>query len=803
MQVSLSWLSAHLELSSYTVPQLSDLLTFAGVEVEGIEERGVTTDKVVVAQITSFEQHPNADKLSVCKVDDGSGSPRQIVCGAKNFKAGDKVPLALPGAVLPGGFAIKEGKLRGVDSLGMLCSGKELGLGEDHSGLLILDPASPVGTPFNQLFPSDVLFDLEITPNRSDLLSHLGLARELAALTGLPLKGRRDHGKTDTPVQKAGDDQVLIKAPEACPLYTARLIKGVKVGPSPEWLKRRLESIGLRPINSIVDITNYVLMEMGQPLHAFDLDKLKGGIVVRTAAEGEKMVALDGQNHALQADDLVIADSERAVAIAGVMGGEETGVTESTVNVLLESACFSPSGIRRTSRRLALSSDSSYRFERGIDPQQVQGGSEFATKLILEIAGGKAEDIVLVAGQAPQLVGEVTLDENRVRKLLGTPDMQGAEIHGILEKLGLTKKSAAENQSQWGIPSYRLDLLRPVDLIEEVARVVGLDRVPSRQAAIAVPVDVADRAYDFAMSLRHALANRGFYEAQTLRLISQAQLADSLGNADAASVAVPVKNPLSEDHTTLRPSIVPGLVATAALNIRQGTHRLRFFELGRVFLKLPNGSSREEERLAILLSGPVAPASWHGREPQAADVHELMGVIQSLPGLGNVSFEPRKAKDGPHHLLTSELRAGNRNLGWIAQLHPARARQIDARHPVYVVELLVSALRQGSAGPAKFEDLPRFPAITRDVAMEVPADLPHAKVAAFFASQKEPLFIASEVFDVFTDPTGQKMAQDRKSIAWTLTYRASDRTLETPEVDAAHQRILAALEKTLPATVRR
>ncbi len=803
MQVSLSWLSTHLDLSSYTVPQLSDLLTFAGVEVEGIEERGVTTDKVVVAQITSFEQHPNADKLSVCKVDDGSGSPRQIVCGAKNFKAGDKVPLALPGAVLPGGFAIKEGKLRGVDSMGMLCSGKELGLGEDHSGLLILDPASPVGKPFNELVPSDVLFDLEITPNRSDLLSHLGLARELAALTGLPLKGQRDHAKTSTQTKAAAADQVVIQAPEACPLYTARLIKGVKVGPSPEWLRRRLESIGLRPINSIVDITNYVMMEMGQSLHCFDLDKLNGGIVVRLATEGEKILALDGQSHALQTDDLVIADTQRPVAIAGVMGGEETGVTETTVNVLLEAAYFTPSGIRRTSRRLALSSDSSYRFERGIDTQQVFGGSELATKLILEIAGGKAEDIVLTAGAAPALVGDVTLDENRARRLLGTPDLGAEEIHAILQKLGLTLKSAGDTQSQWSIPSYRLDLLRPVDLVEEVARVIGLERVPSRQAAVAVPVDAADRAYDFAMTLRQALANRGFFEAQTLRLISQAQLADSLGNADAASVAVALKNPLSEDHTTLRPSIVPGLVATAALNIRQGTHRLRFFELGRVFLKLPNGSSREEERLAILLSGPVSPSSWHGREPQSADVHELMGVIQSLPGLGSVTLEPKKAKDGPHHLLTSELRSGNRNLGWIAQLHPARAREIDARHPVYLVELLVSALRQGSAGPAKFEDLPRFPAITRDVAMEVPADLPHAKVAAFFTAQKEPLFIASHVFDVFTDPTGQKMANDRKSIAWTLTYRASDRTLETAEVDAAHQRILAALEKALPATVRR
>ena len=797
MQVSLSWLSTHLDLSSYTVPQLSDLLTFAGVEVEGIEERGVATDKVVVAQIQSFEQHPNADKLSVCQVDDGSGTLRQIVCGAKNFKAGDKVPLALPGAVLPGGFAIKEGKLRGVDSLGMLCSGKELGIGEDTGGLLIMAADSPVGTPFNQLNPADVLFDLEITPNRSDLLSHLGLARELAALTGLQLKGERHHANASAKTKAAADDQIVIKAAEACPLYTARLIKGVKVGPSPEWLRRRLESIGLRPINSIVDITNYVMMEMGQSLHYFDLDTLKGGIVVRVAAEGEKFLALDGQTYELKTDDLVIADSHCPVAIAGVMGGEETGVTESTVNVLLESAYFAPSGIRRTSRRLGLSSDSSYRFERGIDPQQVQGGSELATKLILTIAGGTAEDVVQVAGEAPKLVGEVTMDENRARKLLGTPDMTGDEIHAILEKLGLTKKSASKHESHWGIPSYRLDLQRPVDLMEEIARVIGLDRVPSRQVAVASPVEAADRTYDFAMNLRQSLSARGFFEAQTLRLIADAQLADSLGGGQG----VAVKNPLSEDHTTLRPSIVPGLVSTAALNIRQGLHRLRFFELGRVFLTLPKGGSREEERLAVLLSGPVSPTSWHGREPQAADIHELVGQIQNL---ARTPLEVRPVKEGSaNYLLTSELRAGNRILGWIAQLHPARAREINARHPVYVAELLLSALRQGSTGPTKFEELPRFPGMTRDVAMEVPADLPHAKVAAFFATQKHPLFVGAEVFDVFADPSGTKMAKDRKSIAWTLTYRSSDKTLETAEVDAAHTAILTALEKSLPATVRR
>lgn len=799
MKVSLSWLSTHIDLSNYTTPQLTDLLTFAGVEVEGVEEKGVSSDKVVVGQIKEFSQHPNADRLSVCLVDDGSGPLRQIVCGAKNFKAGDKVPVALPGAVLPGNFEIKEGKLRGVVSSGMLCSGKELGIGEDTGGLLILDADAPVGRPFKELVAADVLFDLEITPNRPDLLSHLGLARELAALTGLPLIGQRDHAVSATP---ASATNVKIEAPEACPFYGARLIKGVKVGPSPAWLRARLESVGLRPINSVVDITNFVLLEMGQPLHAFDLAKLDGGnIVVRMATEGEKMLALNGTEYPLTTADLLITDGMRPVAIAGVMGGEDSGVTEATADLLLESAYFQSSGIRRTSRKLALGSDSSYRYERGVDPQQVLGASELATKLILEIAGGTAE-AVTAAGNVPAAAGEVTFNEAKTRSLLGIPDLKAEEMHSILTKLGLTLLSAAGEISQWQVPSYRLDLQRSVDLAEEIARVVGLDRVPSKKQAAFATSDVADKNYDFAMQVRQALANRGFFEAQTLRLISTAQLSDAIGLPDVVKWSQPVKNPLSEDHTTLRPSLIPGLIATAALNIRQGTSRLRFFELGRIFLRLPNGTTREDERVAVLLSGPVAATSWHAREPKPADVYELRGLIETLPGLAGQAVELKRQADSDTFLLSHELRAGNRSVGWIAQLHPSRARAIDSRHPVYVAELVLSALRTNQGGMAKFEELPRFPAITRDISMELPADLPHAQVAGFFNGLKEPLLVSSEVFDVFTDESGLKIAKDRKSVAWTLTYRSNDRTLETAEVDQAHGRVLAALAKALPATVR-
>jgi phenylalanyl-tRNA synthetase beta chain len=799
MNVSLSWLQRHIDLAGMSIPKLRDLLTFAGIEVEGVEVRGIDSDKIVVAQVLASVQHPNADRLSVAQVDDGSGTARQIVCGAKNYKVGDKVPLALPGAVLPGGVEIKAGKLRDVESNGMMCSGRELGIGDDHAGLLILDPGLPVGKLFREVVTPDVIFDLEITPNRPDLLSHRGLARELAALTGKSLK----HAETTLPPEKkAGKTQVRIDAPEACPLYTARIIKNVKVGPSPEWLQRRLQSIGLRPINNIVDITNFVLMELGQPLHAFDMNKLHGGIVVRQAGAGETIKALDEQDYSLTADDLVIADKATALAIAGVMGGVDSGVTEQTTTVLVEAAYFAPTHIRRTARRLGITSDSSYRFERGVDPQGVLAASAVATKLILEVAGGEAELEVLVAGKAPKLTGEVVFDEARARALIGIPDLDRFEMHKVLSSLGLQMMGGKGREaSKWSIPSYRIDLQRSVDLVEEVARVIGLDRVPAEARGVFTPASAADRSYDFAMSIRHALTNRGLHEAQTLRLISGAQLADVLGQPVAADKSVSVKNPLSEDHATLRPSLVPGLLATAALNIRHGLRRLRFFEIGRVFLMNPNNSSREEERIALLLSGPSEASSWHGKESSDLDIFTLRGVIEALPGIEGQSLDlAPKPLDG--WLLSAEVKRGSKTLGWIAQVHPARARQLDARHPVYVAELSMSALQQGAQSVVKFSELQRFPSITRDVALEVPADLPSAKIAAFFASQKEPLLAGAEVFDVFSDATGEKLPADKKSTAWSLTYRAADRTLAASEVDEAHQRILKALLGTLPATIR-
>src|SRR5712671_6686966 len=403
MKFSVNWLREFVDLPK-NPEDIADLLTRVGIETENIETHGAKIAKVIVSQITASSHHPNADRLTVCEVDDGSGTKRQIVCGATNYKVGDKVLLALPGAKLPNGTEIRKSKLRGVESEGMLCSAIELGLGEDAAGLLILSPEAKIGAPITDLFPSDTILDVEITPNRGDLLSHFGLAREIAALTGKKLKSAPRDTKID--IKKSG---IIISAARECPFFSARKIDNVKIGPSPQWLRTRIESVGIRSINNIVDISNLVMLELGQPTHAFDADKLRGDINVRLARDGEKFLALDGKTYSLKPDNCVVADQERAVGIAGVMGGEETGVTESTKNILLESAYFLPSSVRRTARNLNLPSDASYRFERGVDPEMVLRASQRATELIRDIAGGTPAKEVNVAGKVPPNPANVSL----------------------------------------------------------------------------------------------------------------------------------------------------------------------------------------------------------------------------------------------------------------------------------------------------------------------------------------------------------------------------------------------------------
>src|SRR6476620_7832000 len=538
MKFSINWLREFVDLPK-NPEDIAELLTRAGIETKNIETRGARIDNVIVSQITASSRHPNADRLTVCEVDDGSGAKRQIVCGATNYKVGDKVPLALPGTKLPNGTEIRKSKLRGVESEGMLCSAKELGVAEDAAGLLILSPEAKVGSPISDLFPSDTILDVEITPNRGDLLSHFGLAREIAALTGKKLKSTPRDAKI--PVKKTG---VTISATRECPFFSALKIDSVKVGPSPQWLRAKIERVGIRSINNIVDISNFVMLELGQPTHAFDADRLKGDIDVRLARDGEKFLALDGKTYAIKREMCVVADQERAVGIGGVMGGEETGVTNSTKNVLLEAAYFLPASIRKTARELNLPSDASYRFERGVDPEMVLRASARATDLIQEIAGGAPAKEINVAGKLPANRSEVSLTYEKCGRVVGVA-IKSKTIDGILEGFGLKKISAAKI-TKWKIPSYRRDLQRDVDLIEEVVRAYGANKIPGVERGRYSPSSAADHAHDFEAEWRSRLAAAVLNEARTSKLLPRERFAFS-------ESAIELRNPLSEDAVALRP----------------------------------------------------------------------------------------------------------------------------------------------------------------------------------------------------------------------------------------------------------
>ena len=794
MNISLNWLATHLDLSGKTTKEIDDLFTFAGVEVEGIVIEGITSEKIVVAQVMEAVQHPHADRLKVTHVDAGEGSLRQIVCGAQNYKVGDKVPCALPGTALPGGFTISETVMRKVESRGMLCSAAELGLPAGEDGLLILPADAEIGKPLREMFDSDVLLELEVTPNRPDLLSHRGMARELATLLKTPLKPLAIPSRS---VGAAPATSIRIDAPAACPLYTAVRISGVTIKDSPAWLKQRLESIGQRPINNIVDVTNYVLHELGQPLHAFDAAKLSGGIVVRHAADGEVFLALDASQHVLTNSDLVIADAAgHALALGGVMGGAGSGVTEATTDILLESAYFTPSGIRRTSRRTALSSDSSYRFERGVDPAGVLAASDLAVKLILETAGGTAEPATQTAGAAPVLTRPVALNAAKLDQLMGGA-IPLAEAEAILTRLGLTRLADAT----WDVPSFRADLQRHIDLVEEIARVHGLDNVPSRLLGTFVPASPSDAAYDADMVLRRRLAALGMHECQTIKLIADSQLGDALlARPLLDGDVIRVKLPLSEDHAVMRPSLVPGLVATAVRNVAQQVKSLRLFEMGRVFRNAGGGKARDQESdaLAILLAGPIQPFGWAQAE-RNVDLYDLKGLLSALLDGREIRFVP---KERAGFVLACDIKVDAQIVGVFARLAPARERDLDFTAPVFVAELDLAKLRKLLVGISHVADLPQFPGSSRDAAMELPLATANAQIENLLDKCAEPLLVAYECFDVFTDPSGTKLPADRKSLAYRFHYRAADRTLKSDEVDAAHQRLLATLTSQLGVKFR-
>jgi phenylalanyl-tRNA synthetase beta chain len=788
MKISLSWLRDYLRTDK-PASEIARILTDAGLEVGAIESNGVAIPKVVVARILESVQHPNADRLSVCKVDDGSGTPRQIVCGAKNYKVGDKVPLAQPGAVMPGDFKIKVGKLRGVESEGMMCSSKELGLGEGADGLLILSPETTIGTPLSDLFPAEEVFEIEITPNRPDWLGHLGVAREAAAFDC----GELVASAPALPSTREDSSVAAIAALEASSFYSIRRIDGVKVGPSPDWLRKRLESVGLRSINNIVDVTNFVMFESAQPLHAFDAAKIEGALTVRFANDGEAFTALDGKEHKLSANDPVIADARGAQAVAGITGGAESGVSETTTSILLESAVFTPTVIRRSSRALGISTDSSYRFERGVDAQGALAASARAAALIVEIAGGTSAAELIVAGSLPAL-RTVALRGDRVRSLLGIT-LDDAAIAALLAKLGIKQVSGG-----FEIPSWRNDLTREVDLIEEVARLHGINSIESKFSGIPSPSSEADAAYDFARGLRRRLSGGGFHEARSGTLTgSRDQAAFSAGGV------VVVRNPMGEEHSTLRASLIPGLLEAVSRNLRHGAEAICLFEIGKVYR---HEQPEESTRLGLVSTGRTAPENWRGDSERSFDLFDLKGVIARLGNpLEPITFRPTTHASLP---LALEILIGGKPVGLLGVLSPAATREVMVgghQGQIVVAELDLAAL-QASSGtgfskdPKKFGAIPKFPAVRRDLALLTDSGTPYSLIEQTALETKEELLTGITPFDIFSDPSGVKVPLGKKSLAVALTFQHADRTLTTEEVNEAVTRIVARLRESAGAEVR-
>lgn len=813
MKVTLNWLKQYVEFN-WSPEELTERLTMLGLEVEGVSNLGGEFAGIVVAQVLTRDKHPNADKLSVCRVHDGTGE-RQIVCGAQNFKAGDKVPLILPGASLPlkpgdkDPFTIKVGKIRNVESHGMMCSHEELGIDPEaighrkEDGLLILREDASVGQSFAEYLGrsgSDVVYDLEVTPNRPDLNSVIGIAREIAAVTGNPLR----KPAADCPVSTESTADLVgvrLEAPDLCPRYTARVIKGVKIGPSPDWLRSTLEKVGLRSINNVVDVSNFVMLETGQPLHTFDYHLLakdasgKPTVIVRRAAAGEKFTTLDAKEHTLATENLLISDEQKAIGLAGVMGGQNTEINAATVDVLIESAYFAPTNIRRTSKTLGLRTDASYRFERGADINACDFASRRCAQLILQTAGGTlAAGVVEACPESPK-AKEITLRHAKTGALLGIEIPAETQV-SMLVSLGLTAKSGSPAESTFDIPSWRVDLKREADLIEEIARLHGVDKIPATAPQGAVGAHPFDAVYDQFAELRRLLAGLGLSEAQGQTLIN-----DSAARA-ASTETVLLANPLSSDMNALRPSLLPGLLDTLRHNLTRKHGDVQIFEIGRVF-SAPNGQLKEGWRLAIALTGARNPGFWAGEERDAkCDLFDLKGLVEEVIefcGLRGVAYAKRGESTGLFLESATLALGGKLPLGQLGQLLPKLAKQHDLRDAVLLAELDLDQLLARRNAAKAFKPLPQFPSSRRDVALLVPEATTHEAVLQVVRQAKPANLDSVELFDVFR---GKHVPDGQKSLAYAFTYRATDRTLKEDEVNAAQQRVVEALQKNLAASLR-
>ena len=763
---------------------LAHVLTMAGLEVEELEPVASAFSSVVVAEILSAEKHPDADRLQVCRVNVGQGEPLQIVCGASNARAGMKAPCALVGAKLPG-FEIKHAKVRGVESFGMMCSEKELGLAEESAGLMELPAGAPVGQDIRSYLDlDDALFTLKLTPNRSDCLSVAGIAREVAALTGCPVM------LPAAPAVNAGyPDQcaVTVSAPQACPRYSGRIVRGVNAAaPTPAWMKQRLERSGLRSISAIVDVTNYVLLELGQPLHAFDLAKLQGGIAVRFAHAGETLELLNQQTILLQGDDLVIADSGGAVALAGVMGGMSTSVSGATTDIFIESAFFSPAAIAGKARRLGFATDSSYRFERGVDFSGTVKALERATQLVLEICGGSAGPVTEVCGEMPARPA-VPLRLERARRVLGV-SFEMDEIAGLLKRLGMPFACQDDAFSVMP-PAYRFDIRIEEDLIEEVARLYGYEHIlplPIQASMQMLPTSEFARGVQ---AVRNLMAARDYQEVVTYSFVEESWERDLAGNDSP----VRLRNPIASDMSVMRSSLFGGLLNTLTYNLNRKQSRVRLFEIGACFGTGAQGYA-QRIRLGGLCYGDVVAEQW-GETARTVDFFDVKADIEALAGRA-VRFEAAQ-HPAMHPGQCARIMMGDRDIGIIGALHPRWQQRFNLSRGAVLFELDQDALLP--TGVPAFAEVPKFPPIRRDLAVIVDEAITAQSMLDALRADLNSIVSEVALFDVYR---GKGIPENKKSLAFLVLMQDTEKTLTDQDADSVITRMVAELAEKFGAVLR-
>lgn len=790
MRFSEAWLREWVDPAIDT-QTLVDQLSMSGLEVDAVEPAAGAFSGVVVGQVLALEQHPNADKLRVCTVEVGGDEPLQIICGARNVAADMKVPVATVGAVLPGDFKIKKAKLRGVASFGMICSASELGLAESSDGILPLPADAPIGEDFRGFMAlDDALIELDLTPDRGDCLSIQGVAREVGVMNRAEVRPPAIE-----PVAAVIDDEVEVRldAADACPRYLGRIVRGIDPSAeTPLWMCERLRRSGLRPINPVVDVTNYVLLELGQPMHGFDLAKLEGGIRVRMAAAGETLKLLSGDSIELRADSLVIADESRPLALAGIMGGDDSGVVDATRDVLLESAFFSPLAIAGKARGYSLHTDSSHRFERGVDPRGQRRAMERATRLLLDICGGEPGPIVEAAAEdqlAP--AAPLLLRRARIRAVLGL-DVDDATVADVLSRLGV-ELEVVDGGWRATPPSARFDLVQEVDLIAEIGRIYGYDRIPVTHARSAVTTPKRTES-DFDLErAREILVARGFHEVITYSFVSP-EMAEIMHPGGAV---LRLSNPISADMSIMRSALWGGLATVARQNQARQQSRIRLFESGQCFT-LVDGELEQRERLAGFAVGPAAPEQW-GEQERPLDFYDLkadLEAVLTLSGYDGFRFESVQL-DVLHPGQGARLLAGEREIGWIGMLHPSVADKLDLNGNAYAFEVDLEALNGGDI-PA-FEPLSKFPSIRRDLAIVLDDAVSFDRVESVVRAAEPELLKDLILFDVYR---GDKIDSGRKSLALGLILQASSQTLTDEEVEAVIGRVLDRLESEVGARLR-